>query len=200
MQMVGDLAPVLEHMLPGDVQGHGSHQWMMQKLPGVLQHDWALELIGSMIKYPFAVEIFVDCVGERLQSPASGQAYQAADLVDVLLETVTRAALKARPEGKVCRRCRGQMAALDAQGVCRFQGLPRIMMKLGLLRSRLREATLKYSEEWYRLWEEVASKLQQSRLAELVGDMLKKKRVVVGIKIIAAKQWHAEKAKSGCHR
>ena len=55
-----------------------------------------MELLGSMIKYPFAVEIFVDCVGEKLQPPVSGLAYQAEKLVDVLLETVTRAALKAR--------------------------------------------------------------------------------------------------------
>ena len=58
VQMVGDLAPVLEHMLPGDVQGHGSHQWMtMQTLTSVLREDWALELLGSMIKYPFAVAV-----------------------------------------------------------------------------------------------------------------------------------------------
>ena len=60
MEMVSDLAPVLEHMLPGDVRGHGSHEWMMTTLAGALREDWALELIGSMIKYPFAVEVLVE--------------------------------------------------------------------------------------------------------------------------------------------
>ena len=26
IELVGDIAPVLEHMLPGDVRGHGSHE------------------------------------------------------------------------------------------------------------------------------------------------------------------------------
>eukprot|EP00974_Lingulodinium_polyedra_P009399 899671-Lingulodinium_polyedra.AAC.1 len=47
-------------MVPGDVRGHGSHEWMMTASPVASQSDWALELIGSMITYPFAVDIFVE--------------------------------------------------------------------------------------------------------------------------------------------
>ena len=60
MEMVSGLAPLLEHMPPGDVRGKGSHEWMMTTFPRALQGDWALQLIGSMIKSPFVVEIFVD--------------------------------------------------------------------------------------------------------------------------------------------
>ena len=77
-----------------------------------------MEMIGSMIKYPFAVEIFVD-LASSLKPPDPGPPYSAEELVDVLLETVIRAALRAAPASKDFARCRGQMAALDAQGVCR---------------------------------------------------------------------------------
>eukprot|EP00974_Lingulodinium_polyedra_P079899 7737882-Lingulodinium_polyedra.AAC.1 len=46
-------------MLPGDVEGPGSHNWMMTAWPANMQEDWGLEVIGSMIKYPFVVAIFV---------------------------------------------------------------------------------------------------------------------------------------------
>ena len=98
----------------------------METLPAALQADWALELIGSMIKYPFAVEIFVELASSLKPD------YPAEQLVDVLLETVIRAATLVAPGSKDSQRCRNQMAALDAQGVCRFVGLPRIMQKLGL--------------------------------------------------------------------
>ena len=91
---------------------------MTTTLPAALQEDWALELIGSMIKYPFAVEIFVE-VASSLKPD-----HPAKQLVDVLLKTVIRAATRAAPVSKDSQRCRAQMAALDAQGVCRFQGLP----------------------------------------------------------------------------
>ena len=84
MEMIGGLAPLLHHMPPGDVRGHGSHEWMMTTLPAALQEDWALELIGSMIQYPFAVEIFV-----QLASSLKPK-YTAEQLVNVLLETVSR--------------------------------------------------------------------------------------------------------------
>ena len=138
MDMISDLAPLLRHMSPGDVSGPGSHEWMMTSLPDTLQDDWALELIGSMIKYPFAVEIFVQ-LASRL-TPT----YTAKSLVDVLLETAVRAAhcftcgstIEATGSGasKIGQRCRAQMVALDAQGVCRFLGLPRILQKLGLMK------------------------------------------------------------------
>ena len=125
IEMISASAPLLRHMPPGDVRGHGSHEWMMETLPAALQADWALELIGSMIKYPFAVEIFVELASSLKPD------YPAEQLVDVLLETVIRAATLVAPGNKDSQRCRNQMAALDAQGVCRFVGLPRIMQKLG---------------------------------------------------------------------
>ena len=139
MDMISDIAPLLHHMTPGDVRGQGSHEWMMTSLPDALQDDWALELIGSMIKYPFAVEIFVQ-LASRLEPN-----YTAKCLVDVLLETAVRAAhcftrgstIAATGSG-VCKtgeRCRLQMVVLDAQGVCRFLGLPRILQKLGLMKN-----------------------------------------------------------------
>eukprot|EP00974_Lingulodinium_polyedra_P072368 7004114-Lingulodinium_polyedra.AAC.1 len=33
MEMISDLAPLLHHMAPGDVRGHGSHEWIMPTLP-----------------------------------------------------------------------------------------------------------------------------------------------------------------------
>ena len=124
MEMISRLAPLLPHMLPGDVRGHGSYDWMMASLPAALQADWGLELIGMMIKYPFAVEVFVQmcCTLEP--------SYSAEQLVDVLMETVVRVAAR-HDQDHV--RCRGQMQVLGAQGVCRFQGLPRIMQSLGIL-------------------------------------------------------------------
>ena len=53
MEMISSLAPLMRHMPPGYVRGHGSHEWMMTTLPAALQEDWALKLIGGMIKYPF---------------------------------------------------------------------------------------------------------------------------------------------------
>jgi hypothetical protein len=126
--MISALAPLLRHMPPGDVRGHGSHEWMMTALPAALQKDWALELIGSMIKYPFAVEIFVELASSLKPD------HPAEQLVDVLLETVIGAATRAALGSKDSQGCRAQMAALDAQGVCRFQGLPRIMQTLGLMK------------------------------------------------------------------
>eukprot|EP00974_Lingulodinium_polyedra_P025942 2505072-Lingulodinium_polyedra.AAC.1 len=61
-----------------------------------------------MIKYPCAVEIFVEVV--RSMMPG----YSPNQLAGVLLETIVRAA----PRGDGIARCRAQMAALDAQGVC----------------------------------------------------------------------------------
>ena len=128
IEMISGLAPLLRHMPPGDVRGHGSHEWMLTTLPATLQEGWALEMIGSMIKYPFVVEICVELASSLKPD------YPAEQLVDVLLETVIRAATRAALGSKGSQRRRGQMAALDAQGVCRFLGLPRIMQKLGLLK------------------------------------------------------------------
>ena len=131
MEMISRLVPLLPYMLPGDVSGHGSYDWMMASLPVALQTDWGLELIGSMIKYPFAVEVFVEMC--RTLEPG----YSAGQLVDVLMETVVRAAAR-HDQDHV--RCRGQMEVLGAQGVCRFQGLPRIMQILGILQKLALEA------------------------------------------------------------
>ena len=131
MDMLSDLAPLLPHMTPGDVRGPGSHEWMMRSLPNTHQDDWALELIGSMIKYPFAVEIFVSLACELKPQ------YAARSLVDVLLETAVRAAHCLTSASKIRQRCCGQMKVLDAQGVCRFLGLPRILQKLGILKNSL---------------------------------------------------------------
>ena len=61
--------------------------------------------------------------------------------MDVFLETVIRAATSAEPGAKDSQRRRAhQMQALDAQGVGRFIGLPRIMQKLGLLKTLAPEA------------------------------------------------------------
>ena len=79
IEMISAIASLLRHMPPGDVKGHGSHEWMMEALPAALQADWALELIGSMIKYPFAVEIFVELASSLKPD------YPAEQLVDVLL-------------------------------------------------------------------------------------------------------------------
>ena len=128
MDMISDLAPLLLHMAPGDLWGPGSHEWMMTTLPETHRKDWALELIGSLIKYPFAVQIFV-----RLASKLKPQ-YTAKSLVGVLLETAVQAADCLTPGSQTTERCRRQMKVLDAQGVCRFQGLPRILQKLGLLK------------------------------------------------------------------
>ena len=144
MNMISGLAPLLPHMQPGDVKGFGSHAWMMKSLPDIHQGDWALELIGSMIKYPFAVEIFTSLVSCLKPN------YTANSLVDALLETVAQAARRLTPRNeigatdsgasrvmlhhKTSKQCRRQMVVLDAQGVCRFQGLPRIFKKLGLMR------------------------------------------------------------------
>ena len=128
MEMVSALLP---HMLPGDFWGFGSHDWTMTSLPAALQADWGLELIGSMIKYPFAVEVFVE-LASSLEPD-----YPVEQLVDVLMETVIRAAALHDEDNA---RCRGQMMALDAQGVCRFQGLPRILQTLGLLKKLTPEA------------------------------------------------------------
>ena len=121
MEMISDLAPLQRHMLPGDVRGQGSHEWMMTSLPAAHKDDWALELIGSMIKCPFIVDIFVQHAS-RLQPN-----YTAMSLVDVLLETAVCPAGCLKPGSKTRQRCRQQMAVLDAQGVCRFVGLPRIL-------------------------------------------------------------------------
>ena len=129
MDMISDLAPLLPHMTPGDVRGPGSHEWMMRAWPNAHQDDWALELIGSMIKYPFAVEIFVSLACELKPQ------YAARSLVDVLLETAVRAAHCLTSASKIRQRCCGQMKVLDAQGVCRFLGLPRILQKLGILKN-----------------------------------------------------------------
>ena len=134
MDMLSDLAPLLRHMPPGDVKGPGSHEWMMTSLPDTHQQDWALELIGSQIKYPFAVEIFVHHASKMKQN------YSAKRLVDVLLKTGVRSARCLAPGSKVEERCRAQMAVLDAQGVCRCLGLPRIFQKLGLLKKLTPEA------------------------------------------------------------
>jgi len=114
VEMISALAPLLRHMPPGDVRGHGSHEWMMTTLPAALQEDWALELIGSMIKYPFAVEIFVELASSLKPD------YRAKQLVDVLLETVIRAANLTAPGSIDSQRCRAQRVALDAQGARRF--------------------------------------------------------------------------------
>ena len=124
MDMISDLAPLLRHMAPGDFRGPGSHEWMMTSLPTKHQDDWALELIGSLIKYPFAVQIFV-----RLASKLKPK-YTATSLVDVLLETAVQAADCLTPGSETEERCRRQMKVLDAQGVCRFVGWPRILQKL----------------------------------------------------------------------
>ena len=129
MDMISSLARLLRHMAPGDFRGHGSHEWMMTTLPEAHQDDWALELIGSLIKYPFAVEIFVS-----LATPL-GPRYSAKSLVDVLLQTAVRAAHCLTSGSETAERCRGQMKVLDAQGACRFQGLPRILQTLGLLKN-----------------------------------------------------------------
>ena len=128
MDMVADLSPVLKHMIPGDVKGEGSHEWMMTTLPGPHKDDWALEMIGSLIKYPFAVSIFVP-LASRLK-----RNYTAMALVDVLLETGVRAAAALSNQARGRGNARAQMSVLDAQGVCRFLGLPRIFLKLGLLK------------------------------------------------------------------
>ena len=128
MDMISDLAPLLPHMTPGDVRSPGSHEWMMRSLPNTHQDDWALELVGSLIKYPFAVQIFVE-LASKLEPT-----YTAKSLVDVLLETAVRAAHCLTFGSKTQQRCRGQMKVLDAQGVCRFLGLPRILQKLGILK------------------------------------------------------------------
>ena len=130
MDMISDLAPLLRHMAPGDVRGPGSHEWMMTSLPNTHQDDWALELIGSLIKYPFAVQIFMH-LASKLKPK-----YTAKSLVDVLLETAVRAAHCLTLGSKTEERCRGQIKVLDAQGVCRFLGLPRILQKLGLLKKK----------------------------------------------------------------
>ena len=98
IEFVGDIAPVLEHMLPGDVRDLESHELIRQTLTGALREDWALELIGigSMIKYPFAVEICLGLTG-RLRPPDPGPGYTAEELVVVLLEAVVRVAALARP-------------------------------------------------------------------------------------------------------
>ena len=127
MEMISDLAPLLSRMPPGDVRGPGSHACMMTSLPERHMHDWALELIGSLIKYPFAVNIFVP-LASKLECN-----YTAQSLVDVLLETAVNSALCLAPGSMVEERCRSQMAVLDAQGVCRCLGLPRIFQILGLL-------------------------------------------------------------------
>ena len=126
MDMISDLAPLLRHMAPGDFRGPGSHEWMMTSLPTKHQDDWALELIGSLIKYPFAVQMFVQ-LASKLKPK-----YTAKSLVDVLLETAVRAA---HCLSKTEERCRRQIKVLDARGVCRFLGLPRILQKLGLLKN-----------------------------------------------------------------
>ena len=128
MDMISDIAPLLPQLVPGDVSGPGSHEWMMTTLPQTHQDDWALELVGSLIKYPFAVQIFVE-LASKLEPT-----YTAKSLVDVLLETAVRAANCLTPGSETEERCRGQIKVLDAQGVCRFHGLPRILQKLGLLR------------------------------------------------------------------
>ena len=131
MDMISDIAPLLLHMVPGDVRGAGSHKWMMTSLPKTHQDDWALELIGSLIKYPFAVQIFVQ-LASKLKPK-----YTAKSLVDVLLKTAVRAAHCLTLGSKTEERCRKQIKVLDAQGVCRFLGLPRILQKLGLLKKKL---------------------------------------------------------------
>ena len=128
MDMISNLAPLLQHMVPGDVNGLGSHAWMMRSLPRVHQDDWALELMGSLIKYPFAVEIFVRLASELKPN------YTAKGLVNVLLETTVQAAQCLTPGSQTEDGCRSQIKILDAQGVCRFLGLPRILQKLGLLK------------------------------------------------------------------
>ena len=128
MDMISNLAPLLRHMVPGDVNGVGSHAWMMESLPRVHQDDWALELMGSLIKYPFAVEIFVRLASELKPN------YTAKGLVNVLLETTVQAAQCLAPGSQTEDGCRSQIKILDAQGVCRFLGLPRILQKLGLLK------------------------------------------------------------------
>ena len=60
--------------------------------------------------------------------------------MDVRLETVIRAATSAAPGSKGSQLCRAQMAALDAQGVCRFLGLPRIVHIVGPLKKLAAEA------------------------------------------------------------
>ena len=97
MEMISRLAPLLPHMLSGDIKGHGSYDWMMASWPAAWQADWGLELIGMMIKYPFAVEVFVEmcCTLEP--------GYSAEQLVDVLMETVVRAAARQEQDHVRCR-------------------------------------------------------------------------------------------------
>ena len=103
----------------------------MTSLPKAHQEDWALELFGSLIKYPFAVQMFVQ-LASKLKPK-----YTAKSFVDVLLETAVQAAHCLTLGSKTEQRCRGQMKVLDAQGVCRFLGLPRILQKLGILKNSL---------------------------------------------------------------
>ena len=111
-----------------------------------------MELIGSLIKYPFAVHIFVE-LASKLKPK-----YTAKSLVDVLLETAVGAAHCLTLGSKIEERCRGQIKVLDAQGVCRFHGLPRILQKLGLLRKLTDEAAAALSHRFrgrIRRWKSV---------------------------------------------
>ena len=112
--MISRLAPLLPHMVPGDVTGHGSYDWMMSSLPVALQADWGLELIGMMIKYPIAVEVFVQMCCSLEPS------YSAEQLVDVLMETVVRVVAR-HDQDHV--RCRGANAGLGCAGRVPFSGL-----------------------------------------------------------------------------
>ena len=87
-----------------------------------------MELIWRHDQISFAVKIFVYLASSLKPD------YPSEQLVDVLLETVIRAATSAVPGIKDSQRRRAQMQALYAQGVGRFLVLPRIRQKFGLLK------------------------------------------------------------------
>ena len=114
MEMISALAPLLRHMPPGHIRGHGSHEWMMTALPAALHQDWVCGADGGVIKYPFAVEISVELASSLKPD------YPAEQLVDILLEKVVRAAASAALGVEDGQRCRAQMQTLGAQCVALF--------------------------------------------------------------------------------